>query len=279
MIYHALKSDKPFLVARMGSTEQRAIMNSLALQYGLRNTIDPYNISSLVKNSGFFFSEHEKSQENVLRAVTRFAEMSLDALRVCDIYAIWDNYGDEYLIRNYLRKDGRICRLEALEPWYMPNEPWSRALEGKNVLFISPLAETIRKQAKSSNKLFPGTDILPPFNLKCLKAVQTIAGNRDSRFRDWFEALDWMYHEIRKIDYDVAIVGCGAYGLPLSGMLKRDNKQVILMGGATQLFMGIKGKRWSERPFFQKLFNEYWVYPREEDRPKNYSTIENGCYW
>ena len=266
------------MVARMGSVEQRAIMNSLAYQYNLDSTIKADNIFSLIQNAGFFLSDYQ-TDKHINSEICHFTQLSLDALRVCDLYAIWDNYGDEYLIRNYLKSDGLVCKLEALEPWYSPNLPWSRALKGKNVLFIHPMVETIRMQSKHWEKIFPGTDILPVFNLKCLKAVQTIGGNRDSRFRDWFDALEWMHMEARKIDFDVAIIGCGAYGLPLAGKLKQDGKQVILMGGATQLFWGIKGKRWADRAFFQNLFNEYWVYPNETDRPENYELIEQGCYW
>lgn len=278
IIFEAIKSGEPFMTARMGCVEQRAIMNSLALQYNQVSNIKADNISSLIHNAGFFLSENEEKQHCDCEIV-RFSRLCLDALRLCDLYAIWGNYGDEYLIRNYLKSDGLVCKLEVLEPWYSPTAPWSRALRGKNVLFIHPLVETMKKQSKHWDKIFPSTDILPLFNLQCLKAVQTIGGNRDSRFSDWFEALEWMHTEARKIDYDVAIIGCGAYGLPLAAKLKQDGKQAILMGGATQLFWGIKGKRWAERTFFQKLFNEYWVYPHEADRPKNFELIEQGCYW
>ena len=46
--------------------------------------------------------------------------------------------------------------------------------------------------------------------------------------------------------FDVAIIGCGAYGMPLAAMLKQAGKQAIHLGGATQLLFGIKGKRWEE---------------------------------
>lgn len=279
-IYEAIKSGHPFMVARMGGVEQRLIMNCLALQFGLVPDIKKENLLKLIQNAGFFLQENTNDSVNdVNYSCEHFSELCLNALNDCDIYVLWNNYGDEYIIKNYLKKNGCLCNPEILEPWYDAKEPWSRALEGKNVLFIHPLAELMLSQYKYRDKLFPGTNILPSFNLKCLKAVQTIAGNRDPRFKDWFEALDWMHTEAQKIEYDVAIIGCGAYGLPLAAMLKHDSKQAILMGGATQLFWGIKGKRWTDRPFFQKLFNEYWVFPDEADRPKNYEKIEQGCYW
>lgn len=118
--------------------------------------------------------------------------------------------------------------------------------------------------------------------MKTLKAVQTIAGEKDDRFETWFEALEWMYNEAIKIDFDVAIIGCGAYGFPLAAKLKEAGKQAIHLGGATQLLFGIKGKRWKNNKAFDyvsKYFNNDWIYPLEEDTPKRAENIEDGCYW
>lgn len=45
-----------------------------------------------------------------------------------------------------------------------------------------------------------------------------------------------------------------------------------------------KGKRWEGRYHgddtrFADLFNEYWVYPSENEKPKNAVNVEGGCYW
>ena len=86
---------------------------------------------------------------------------------------------------------------------------------------------------------------------------------------------------IPEIDFDIAIIGCGAYGMPLAAMLKKAGKQAIHLGGATQLLFGIKGRRWEENypSKIATFFNEYWVYPAESEKPKNASTVEMGCYW
>ena len=88
-----------------------------------------------------------------------------------------------------------------------------------------------------------------------------------------------MEERISKIDFDVALLGCGAYGLPLAASIKRMGKKAVHLGGATQILFGIKGKRWEEIPKIAKLFNENWVRPSEEERPDNFSEIEGGSYW
>lgn len=114
------------------------------------------------------------------------------------------------------------------------------------------------------------------------KSVQSIAGQK-TPYKDWFEALEKMKNDIAKIDFDVAIIGCGAYGLPLAGYIKEElHKKSIHIGGGTQLLFGIKGKRWEEdykNSCYRDMFNPNWVYPNENERPKNANCIEGGCYW
>lgn len=45
-----------------------------------------------------------------------------------------------------------------------------------------------------------------------------------------------------KINFDTAIIGCGAYGMPLAAQIKNAGRQAIHLGGAVQLLFGIKGE-------------------------------------
>ena len=127
--------------------------------------------------------------------------------------------------------------------------------------------------------MFDDKRVLPQFkSLETIKAVQTIAGN-DSQFSDWFGALDFMKAEIDKKDFDIAIIGCGAYGFPLAAHVKRMGKKAIHLGGPTQMLFGIKGKRWIENDKFGTIINDYFVLPSDEDKIMNAAKVEKGCYW
>ena len=121
-------------------------------------------------------------------------------------------------------------------------------------------------------------NVLPEFNLKTYKAVQTIAGKK-SEFNNWTEALNYMYNDIIKIEFDIVILGCGAYGFPLASMLKKNGKISLHLGGVTQMLFGIKGKRWDDDPETSKLYNDFWVRPNEDETPANNKDVEEGCYW
>ena len=148
----------------------------------------------------------------------------------------------------------------------------------KKVLIVHPFSETIIKQYKNRKNIFTNQNILPEFQIDTVKAVQSLSGE-DKRFKSWFDALDYMKNEMSKKTFDIALIGCGAYGLPLAGHAKRLGKIGIHLGGSLQLLFGIKGKRWDNDPQVNKFYNDYWVRPSESDKPKNYIKVEDGCYW
>ena len=132
------------------------------------------------------------------------------------------------------------------------------------------------------NLLFTNQNVLPEFDLITIKAVQSIGGVSDT-YDNWFDALESMKKSILKCDFDVAIIGCGAYGFMLASFIKELGKVAIHIGGATQLLFGIKGHRWTDHPAaypeVTKMMNEHWIFPDERDRPKAASAVENACYW
>lgn len=89
-----------------------------------------------------------------------------------------------------------------------------------------------------------------------------------------------MKNDISSLDFDVALVSCGAYGLPLVNHIKNKLcKTGIYVGGALQLFFGIKGRRWDHHDEISLLFNEHWRRPFDVEIPENFHMVEGGCYW
>lgn len=268
-----IRSGEPFMVARFGNTEL-SVMTSVLKRRLFGDSPETAArfekwFSRLGEGAGFFPVKSELAE--------KFTDLMLDSCKAVDVLAMWHCQMDDYVITEYM-PEVTLSYLYYLEPW-RTKKPWSAALEGKKVLVIHPFEDSIQQQYARRKEIFPGTKILPEFELKTLKAVQTIAGEKDERFDTWFDALEYMYQEAMKIDFDIAIVGCGAYGFPLAAMLKNAGKQVIHMGGATQIMFGIKGRRWVENPRSRIKFNDAWVYPKESETPKNCNVVENSCYW
>lgn len=285
-IYERLNSKKPLMISRFGSVELDAINMCLALKEKsickrIKNFIeDKYDdfmfsqskIAALKNNAGFFDADRKK--------LDLFTDLYLKSMTDIDILGSW-HYKEKY-VSQYMPIDVKKIPLWFLEPYFFDKPAWSRVLTGKKVLVVHPFTETIKKQYKKRDKLFHNPDILPIFELKTIKAVQTIAGET-TNFNSWFDALEYMKNEISKVvDFDICIIGCGAYGLPLASYVKSLGRQAIHLGGATQILFGIRGKRWEEgygTEFYQKMMNEYWVRPSIDEIPKNKNLVEEGCYW
>lgn len=269
LIYTLLSDGKPCMIARYGTVELGILKWRIAQRLGLKKEFDEGNMYAACNNAGFFPKDQEK--------VKHFADLMLEKSSNPDFLGCLYPPMEDYVIKHFAPQ-AKVADLKALEPWYV-EMPWTRVLAGKKVLVIHPFEESILSQYEKRELLFKGTDILPNFELKTLKAVQTIAGEQDPRFADWFEALEYMYNEAMKVDFDVALIGCGAYGFPLAAKLKEAGKQAVHMGGCLQLLFGIKGKRWETNPAVQKFSNAAWVYPSDGERPVNLSKVEGGCYW
>jgi hypothetical protein len=276
-----LQSGKPCLAARFGSIEMESIMAYLHQDVGMMPWTRFYRFASwdvrytgwaeplkqkLTNNAGFFPAEHEQ--------LDRFAELYLHLAPHIDLIGSWIHA--ETLLQDRMPSVQRIP-LPYLEPYLSP-APWSQALEHKRVLVIHPFTESISTQYAQREKLFENPAVLPQFELSTLKAVQSAGGSKVD-FASWFDALEAMKTEINRRAFDVAIIGAGAYGLPLAAHVKSLGKQAVQMGGATQMLFGIYGQRWLNDPLRKKFINEHWVRPMPSEKITNASSIENSCYW
>jgi hypothetical protein len=289
IIYDALMSDAPCMIARFGSTELTCLSNYLGVKNNkgkyfdyIKGNTQPWWWERKIMNqmqqwSGFFPVTKDK--------IEQFCELMIQDIPAVDILGSW--LVEEQKVRKEL--SAKKVHLRLLEPFWA-GSPWTKALIGKKVLVVHPFAETIAKQYLERLHLFKNSEILPEFkSLQVIKAVQTL-GEGDSRFNDWFEALEYMKSEIDKMDYDVCLIGCGAYGFHLAAHVKRKGKKGVHLGGALQLLFGIKGKRWEDPNYgvkgwgipynlYPNLINEHWVRPDQKDKPKNAQVVEGACYW
>ena len=247
LLYDMLAADRPCMITRIGAQESNTTNNYLCItstiprwrkwwNYISDNTQTPWWNTNVLKSvqtlSGVF--------PPTIQIAERFAKLYLEDILEIDMLACIHNTEKFMPIPATAIK----IQFETNLP-FLVERPWTRILKGKRVLVIYPFEQTIRQQYAKRELLYDNPDILPEFELITLKSVQTIAGNQ-SEFADWFEALEYMERQIDKIDFDIALIGCGAYGLPLAAYIKRKGKKAVHLGGGVQLLFGILGKRWVE---------------------------------
>jgi hypothetical protein len=234
----------------------------------------PYSagIKGRMFNNAGFFPVDDHSLDSL-------CEQYLAALPLADLMGVWFNNYENVICNRYCT-DAGLVDFDCLEPFRFP-APWSSRLAGRRVLVIHPFAESIQKQYREKRRLlFADADVLPDFELLTLRSVQSIAGS-EVGYATWFDACDHMRDRMAQVDFDICIIGAGAYGLPLAAHAKRLGKQALHLGGVTQILFGIKGRRWEElyADSTAKLFNEHWVRPLPSETPAHTDRIDNGCYW
>lgn len=288
IVSRAINDEKPFMLSRFGAVEIEAVWHYLGVTSSKHNILkyikgmvpgwwwNEGNRRCMTDNAGFF----PATDENMLR----FGEIMIESMQEIDILTSWQN--KEYFFKDYLHCKEYINYIQ-IDPFWA-TLPWTYSLKGKIVLVIHPFAKEIEYQYHTNrDKLFKNPKVLPEFTLITLQAVQSIGGN--DNFHDWFEALDYMKNKISETNFDVCLLGCGAYGMPLAAYVKSLGKQAIHIGGSLQLLFGIRGARWENTNYgsqithsddrYTKLFNRYWIRPFSTSQVSNAEKVDNGCYW
>ena len=208
---------------------------------------------------------------------------SLMSLGAQDLLASFPNIrGAESAVFSKIVSDRvQIVHHRSLEPFYFPDHPWSRHLAGKMVLIVHPFRDSIECQLRRASDLFPGTQILPVFSAKLVKMFQCLGGSKCPH-NDWHGTLRATIGLIDGVGhFDIAIIGAGSYSLPLAVHCKQEkNASAIIIGGASQLLFGLKGRRWDQHPVLRNLYKSAWIYPLKVDTPLDAASIEHGGpYW
>ncbi|MDH5248138.1 MAG: hypothetical protein OEW40_04000 [Cyclobacteriaceae bacterium] len=283
LIKHGLESEFPFAVSRFGYSELRTLLTYLhirgtetdfhkLLSFVKGEKVEPWwhpnTIKIITHNAGLFPRE--------IKFIEQFCELLLLDMTEIDVLGSW--LGGEREIKPRM-PNTKFMRFHDFYHFLHP-DPWTSALKDKKILVVHPFSKSIQTQYRLKDKVFKGAHQLPDFELTTYKAVQSIAGNRPPGFDNWFHALEAMKNDISKIDFDISILGCGAYGMPLAAFIKRDlKKKSVHLGGNTQILFGIKGSRWETDPTFAPILNSHWVKPLPEETPDGHQTIDSNCYW
>ncbi|MBO6299862.1 MAG: hypothetical protein J6N53_13570 [Lachnospiraceae bacterium] len=274
-IEDAIRSGKPFMAGRLGGFEL-AVMRMC--EFGIKKKY-ALTVHNAYMCSGFFPDD--------TTYVEPFTEVMLDAYRNTDIFACCRQFLEPYFVNRYVPKESVCVKNLGVYDVFALENHWTKALAGKKVLVVTSFPDSVRQQYAKREQIYPGTDILPEFDLQVYRSVLTIGDLKDERFGTWFEALDFMKKEILERDFDIALLSCGAYGFPLASEIKKAGRQAIYVGGVLQILFGILGRRWDGSRFggiehmpekLKPYYSDAWIYPVEE-RPKQADNVEYGPYW
>lgn len=266
IVDEALNQRKPLCIGKIGATECFAVIAYLLFEN--KGKIKAYN--QLCDTAGFFPKDYDSKR------MSEYVKIQTDAISSLDVMIEFPKCYEEYVFSKYCKKDMKTVSFSDFGPY--GENSWVSLLKGRKVLVVHPFVPLIDEQYKNRTEIYPD-GFLPEFELITVKAVQSIGGECNNKYDTWIDALNNMKNAISTIDFEIALIGCGAYGLPLAAEIKKMGRTAIHMGADIQLLFGIKGKRWDGTALAQKLYNDFWIYPGDKYKPKGYNNVENGCYW
>ncbi|MCQ2742389.1 MAG: hypothetical protein MJ239_03725 [Bacilli bacterium] len=260
-----ISSGKPFAAIHFGGMEMTCINNYEKILLRFRKDFKPGVKYVMKNNTGFYPADDEHLME--------YGRRWIEECSSADLLGIMGLHMEDYFAGKYM-KNAKVAQYEAFEPCH---GDWVSLLKGKKVLVVSPFEEEIKNQYAKRELLFEGDpNRLPEFDLQVVKSPLTL-GDEVGEEATFFDGLKKMEDEISKLDFDIALVGCGSYGSFLCAYIKGLGKQAIQTGGATQTLFGIMGKRWENREHVSKWFNEHWIRPYAKASGSN--RIDKGAYW
>lgn len=265
-----------FLILRFGLYEYQLCYQFLEKQNGLRTGYSEFLREHILMDAGLI-GYNDSSFD-------RYAEYVIGNLREADVMAYWRNYPEQQIFKGFYNESVKHINVDDLYPFpfFHQNESvlWQRSLKDKIVLIVTSFPETIKRQYMNRKHIWSNADeILPQFYLIIYPAVCTNGGFADDRFHDWEAAVDFMVEEILRYTFDIALISCGGYGLPLAIRLKKAGRRVIQWGACYQLWFGILGGRWASIPEVEAYRNDYWVFPLESETPPFSDKVNNCAYW
>ena len=145
---------------------------------------------------------------------------------------------------------------------------FAEALPGRRVLVISPFARSIKANFDKRHSFFKNYDY-PDFELVTLNVPITYSDLPDDHYpdHDWFSTAARLQQQIQQIDFEIALLGCGSYAMPLGVFIEQAmRRKAVFVGGVLQLFFGILGRRYMNPYFLNQINADHFIRPIEADR-------------
>ena len=264
-----IENNNIFMIGRLSG-------NETSLSGKIKNNIQVSK--ELIHNTLYVAGIYFKNEDSI----KRYVDLYYDSIKSTDLLCIWDGIMKMCAKEFYNDLENmniNTIPARCIEPYYFmddENYNFNKIIKNKKLLIISSHIETMKLQLDKLDKLFE-KKIFENNEFVFLKPPITNGDNHNN--------IDWEinFNEFKNkipLDFDIALISCGGYGMIITSFIKNNlNKSCIYVGGALQIWFGIKGNRWDNHPIISKFYNDYWIRPLNNDKPKNTKCVENNCYW
>lgn len=184
---------------------------------------------------------------------------------------------------------GTKVDFHALEPNrinpYIAADCYLPALRGKRILLVTTTAALLAERAHKETFEAIWHNIRRPWFEPASVSAIAFPSLFDARVRRDFESSAQLFEsvcaQLANQEFDIALIGVSALGVPLAAFVKGMGKVGVSIGGHLQILFGVQGKRWREDPHWQGLYsNDAWIDLPQEYKPKDrIGWADGGAYW
>lgn len=156
--------------------------------------------------------------------------------------------------------------IELVDPLVTSMKTWAK---GKKVLFVSPFSATVRHQLGRRSQLLKNSQI-PEFEVITYSTPVTYSSiwtHKKKPFQakteNWNSESKLIQEEVLALEFDVALLSCASYSMPLGVAIQRSGRAAVYLGGALNPLLNIYGERFARPPYTEIMNPETTVDPLE----------------
>ena len=284
LLEYAIRKKSGFAAGKAGFAEQALLRYNLI--YTQSDSIQKKAYETFLKYHCDYMTGVFPSNPNFLKV---FSEFFLNHVSELNVLGLMDGKNEIQLI-NSLNIKTQLTHFQSMEPdRSIPERPslcYLALFENKKILLISPYAEFLAARAKSN--IYEEVwytckkQWFNPLGIDHLNIPYSYitATNTRALYRNSIELYQVICAQISGYDFDIALIGAGALGMPLANFIKSMGKVGISLGGHLQIIFGVAGARWRRDPEWQQYINSAWLDVPAIFQPLDKNNLtDQGAYW
>jgi hypothetical protein len=284
LLTQAFEEKKGFAAGKAGFSEQALLRYTLIRMHP--DSLKKRAYEAFLKYHCDYMTGVFPSTPEFLNA---FSEFFLENVKGINVLGLMEGKNEFQLMKS-LTIEAKLTHFQSMEPDRSAPEQASLCylplFGDKKILLISPYAEFIASRAKAdiydSVWSTSGKKWFNPSGIEYLNIPYSYitATDTHSLYRDSIALYQTICEQIAEYEFDVALIGAGALGIPLANHIKSLGKIGISLGGHLQIIFGVAGARWRRDPEWQKYINPSWVDVPSSFQPMDKDDLtDQGAYW
>lgn len=160
------------------------------------------------------------------------------------------------------------------------------SMRGKRILIVSSAARILADRATPEVFESVWQKVQRPWflpgSVESLEFPYIYSSRTEAQYTDIRSLHESIVREMSQREFDIALIGAAALGVPLAAAAKRMGKVGISLGGHLQALFGAGGRRWMNDPYWQSThMNRAWItLPAPDGIPQEFGEgPDDGAYW